>query len=608
MTTHRPRTGPEHWDSPPAALDGAWQAHVNGAVPVAARPTAATPPVPRARPAIVAHAAVLAAALACWVIALVTADLSRLSGYGLLAALPAPYYLALVLLAVGFALAAAAPSVRPALLGAYVVGLIAVLHATTPLLYPEPRYAWTYKHLGVIDYIAAHGSVDRAVDVYQNWPGFFALNAWFSQVAGIAPIDYAAWAQPAFELANAAVILFALRGVTRDARLRWIAVWLFVVANWIGQDYLAPQALGFLLTQVVLGLAIRCSAPRRGPPGEPSLASGPALFIAALCALATVVSHQLSPVVLIVSLAALRVVTGRPPAWIVAALAAVEAWWLWLSYDFISAHFRLFDVSVATTARPAAPALPGATLGADAPRAAILLMLALAGAGAVRRWRRGHRDLTALTLALAPGLVMGMQSYGGEAPIRAYLFALPWLAFFAAAACLPEPASRPQPALRRSWRLQAVTALVGTATLFGYFGQELLNYMAPADVALSRWYFAHAPPRASLTLIAPSFPDRVDRHYAVHLDSPPSLVEAPAFRPGRRAAADVATLTRLVRANHAPARYVALTPSGERYARYYGLLSPGSFAALARTLRGSPDFRLVHRERDAALFEYVGRR
>jgi hypothetical protein len=548
------------------------------------------------------HGAVLGGALACWVVALRGTDLSRIDGYGLLAALPATYYVALALAVAGFSAAAAERRVRPALLGAYVVALVVLLHATPALLYPEPRYAWTYKHLGVIDYIARHGTVDRSVDVYQNWPGFFALNAWFSRATGIAPIDYAGWAQCAFELANVAVILFALRGVTSDARLRWVAAWLFVVANWIGQDYLAPQALGFLLGQVVLGLAIRAVPPRRGPPAADDLAPGPALAAGVVCSLATVFSHQLSPVVLILSLAALRLTTGRPPAWAIAALAAVEAWWLFLSYDFVSAHFRLFDVAVQTSARSGGAGLPGAALSADASRAGIVLTVALAAAGVVLRRRGGHRDVTALTLVLAPALVMGVQSYGGEAPLRAYLFALPWLAFFAAAACAPARGAR---GLRRAWRLPAATTLIGATTLAGYFGQELVNFISPADVAASRWYLAHAPPGASLTLIAPNFPERLDARYAVHLDVPPSLVEAPGFRPHRLGAADVGRLSALLERDGAPVRFVALSPSQQRYARYHGLAPAGSFGRLAAALRASPDYRLVYDRGGALLFRYV---
>lgn len=123
------------------------------------------------------------------------------------------------------------------------VSFVVMLHATTAILYPEPRYAWTYKHLGVIDYIAVHGQA-RAIDAYHNWPCFFALNAWFSAATCLDAIDYAAWAQTFFGLANVAAMLFALRGVTRDPRLLWTAAWIFVVANWIALRSEGSSACG----------------------------------------------------------------------------------------------------------------------------------------------------------------------------------------------------------------------------------------------------------------------------------------------------------------------------------------------------------------------------
>ena len=69
-----------------------------------------------------------------------------------------------------------------------------MIHGTAPLLFAEPRYAWTYKHIGVVQYINLHGALDASIDIYHNWPGFFALAAWFGRIAGInTPLAYAAW-------------------------------------------------------------------------------------------------------------------------------------------------------------------------------------------------------------------------------------------------------------------------------------------------------------------------------------------------------------------------------------------------------------------------------
>ena len=250
-----------------------------------------------------------------------------MAGTGLLDAMPASYFLAFALLLVGFVVAVSRPVVEPRLLGVYVVALILVLHGTTPLLYDEPRYPWVFTHLGVISFIGEAGVADRRVDIYNNWPGFFALASWLTRLTELPPSAYAEWAQVFFNLANVAALRFALRGVTGNERLLWTACWLFLLGNWVAQDYLAPQAFGFLLALVILGLALRVRATSnrgRGPrrpvvrrrigelasadastAGRSRAASASplsprgALLVGGLCYLAVVVSHQLTPLILI---------------------------------------------------------------------------------------------------------------------------------------------------------------------------------------------------------------------------------------------------------------------------------------------------------------------
>src|SRR4029453_5030138 len=48
-----------------------------------------------------------------------------------------------------------------------------------------------------------------------------------------------------------------------DTDVRWIGLWLFLLGNWVGQDYLAPQAFAFLLTMAVLAIGLAWL--RKGP-------------------------------------------------------------------------------------------------------------------------------------------------------------------------------------------------------------------------------------------------------------------------------------------------------------------------------------------------------
>jgi hypothetical protein len=469
----RPAPRDARWDAPSAGLDGHQEPAGGRASTAVSMPNGGAQP---ANPAL-AHAAIICAALVWWGIALLGADPRRVSGHGLQTGLPPTYYAALASLAVGFAIATSRRRVQPAVLGCYVVALVVVLHATTAALWGQPRYAGTSDQLRLIDSVVGHGTVD----VFQSWPGFFALIAWSSRATGVPAVDYATWAPLAFGLASVAAVLFALRGVTRDPRLQWTAVWLFVVANSVGVDHLTPQAFGFLLVEIVLGLVLRygpvstrgrrptqwldrmidrigAEARRGGPRAELAISPLPlnaraAAGLGALCSLAVITVDPLSPVVLILSLGALTLVTGRPPLWAVAGLVAAEAWWVGVGHDALSRHSGLVGIDLA------GHGLAGTALSVDVPRAGILLTLALAGAGLVRRWRAGHADVAPLALVAAPALVLALQLSGDEAPLRAYLFALPWVAFLAAAACDATP-------VRASRRVAPVAMILAATAVF----------------------------------------------------------------------------------------------------------------------------------------------
>ena len=601
---------------------------------------------PRARmrgpglsPGVVPHLAVVALALAAWAWSLAGADLERMAGTGLLGALPASYFLAFALLLGGFVVAVSRPALEPRLLGVYVLALVLVLHGTTPLLYDEPRYSWVFPHLGVIGFIAETGAVNRDLDIYNNWPGFFAFGGWLTRVTGVPPSAYAEWAQVFFTLAGVAALRFALRGMTGNERLLWTATWLFVLGNWVAQDYLSPQAFTFVLALVVLGLALRLEVrslvPRTRPglwlagllgrlravlphgrrihePRPPSpLSPRGALVVGGGCYLAVVVSHQLTPVVLIAAVTALALVGRRVPLWVPLCMAVVEAGWLALAWPYLSERYDLFDPDPGSSAAPAGyelgDGLPGLGLVAWAGRVELLVLGALALIGVARRIGARRWDLAAAILVMAPLLIVGMQSYGGESRYRIYLFALPWLCFFAAAACLPVAGSRLARALR-PWRLALASAVLGVCVLFAYFGLELSNRLRTEDVQAAAWFERHAPPGSLLVGLAENFPRRLTAHYPEVYDpshpGAPALLDRAGFRGRRLGRADLPRIEAYVRGFGARHTYLIVTSNQERLARLYGLLPAGSVGRFDRTLRSSRSFRLVHEREGAAIFKY----
>jgi hypothetical protein len=566
-----------------------------------------------------AHLAVVALALALWVLGVRSTDVGRIDDFGLVPAFPATFYAACALLLAGFAAAVTSRRLPPpVVLGAYVVGLVLVIHGTAPLLYDEPRYAWTYKHLAVTDLIASTGHVDRSLDIYNNWPGFFVLAGWLQRLSGVPMIDVAGWAQVAFNLATVASLQFAFGGLTTDRRRVWLATALFLLGSWVGTDYYAPQALAFVLAFTFLGICLRATTPRRVAPrlrvalDAPAerLAAAPALASGACCWAALVVTHQLTPVLVIAAVCAL-VAVRRVPLWVPVAMIAVEAAWVTLAWDFLSSHFHLFDAKGVTTPDPhaggRATPLAGVGWAALAGRVVTATLVTLAAAGVLSAVRRRQVPGSALTLILAPCLVVPLQAYGGEGVFRAYVFALPWLALLAAAFLLDG-----QTGARRTLRLGATLAILAAGFLPAYFGLEQANRITGDDVATSRWYEAHAGPGALAVVAAPNFPSPLTRRYValrtMSGDGMTSLSDYPQLTRLRDGGAGAASIARFAAARRGGPLYVVLSGSQRRYAQLYGLFHPGFLSGLDRALARAPAFRRVYGTGQSSVYEYVGSR
>ena len=181
-----------------------------------------------------------------WAVGVARTDTSHLGEYGLPAVLPYRFLRGVALLVISVAFELARPVLTPARMAMHAVVLVVMLYGTAPLVYQQSRYPWVYKTVGVIQYVSAHGQLDRQIDIYQNWPGFFALAACSRRPRLSSPLVYAKWAQLFFELAALPLLYLAYRALALPARQRWIALFIYSGSNWIGQDYLSPQAMGTL--------------------------------------------------------------------------------------------------------------------------------------------------------------------------------------------------------------------------------------------------------------------------------------------------------------------------------------------------------------------------
>jgi hypothetical protein len=265
---------------------------------------------------------------------------------------------------------------------------------------------------------------------------------------------------------------------------------------------------------------------------ERRLAMGVVLLLHA----AVVVSHQLTPYIILVGLALLAMLGLVRPIPLIIGLAAVTGLYLLPNLDFVIQKFGIF-----TGANP----LENVALGSNTDPLLLekkirnqvsltlmLAMLALAGSGLVLLARRAAGQAVVVgCLMMSPAALLLSQNYGGEARHRVYLFMLPWISY-AAASLILHAANLRRPAVRRIGNMFRWLAIGSIATMFviSNFGDEDIVYIPPAEVAGFESLYRAAEPGTVFIMATQGSPTRLAASYAVTIaddGTTPTLADAP---------------------------------------------------------------------------------
>jgi len=573
----------------------------------------------------------LLCALAVWIACLRRIDPSAMNDLGLASVLPYRAWLPHLLLSAGFFFVICRQPGRVWLPCLYLIALVLVLHATPAIEYGTLRYPWAWKHLGIVDYIQRHGSVDRATPIlsaYHNWPGFFAAAAFIADLVGVRDLaGPALWAPVVLNLLYLAALPMLYRSFTDDHRAIFSATWIFLSGNWIGQDYFSPQGVSFFFYLVLLALCLRFLARQpspaatdnwrvsqamatlaqwleRGLPTPSALPNGASRVVvtatALLLILAMTVSHQLTPLVTISALGILAAFQRLAVGLFLFAGVTVAFWVLYVAAPFVAVVLpvelramgelsaSLVDISVVS---------PGQAFISLICRLLTLGIAIAAIGGGIRRLACGYRDGVAAALAAAPLPLLVVTSYGGEIMFRVYLFALPFLAFFAAALFFPSPRHG------SSVGTPAVTALIGfalaVAFVFANNGKDRQYAFAAEDVAAAQWLYENAPQGTLVVEGAPLYPSQFRNvEYFTHVslaDEPPESRAELLARPAR-------VLARWLDSSDYHAAFIILTRNQQAYVDAMGIMPGGGFEKIKQALLASPRFRLVHATSGTMIF------
>ncbi|MGB6454238.1 MAG: hypothetical protein WBH47_07070 [Streptosporangiaceae bacterium] len=585
--------------------------------------------------------------------------MAHVGPYGLVTALPIVFFLGLALLVASSAMELIHRPLSRVRMALHAVALVVMLYGTAPLVYQEGRYSWLYKTIGVVQYVNAHGQLDRHVDIYQNWPGFFAFAAWFDKVAGVgSPLAYAKWAQLVAELAALPLLNMAYTALSLPVRQRWMAILLYSASNWIAQDYFSPQALGTLLSLGVIAIALRWAfggnsvgqkrrldhdhdrADRRQYWAHWRIRRAqPFVLTLILVFFVLTFSHELSPYIVMVQLSCLAVAGLLRPRWLPLLLAGVAVGYFLPRFGFVNSHFGLlksfgnFFSNATPPSGSGTPVRPSQQLIQYCAGALSLGIWAVALIGAWLRRRSRRTALALFILAYSPIVVLVLGAYGDEGVLRVYLFSLPWAAALVAAALAPLPALavRGQSGLRsrrpfsvgrrphqadvavahtrnqgtRATAVRMVIAMAISLTLWlpAFFGDDAANTVSQFEVDTVTSFFQTAPPGV-IFLPTTGAPIADTSRYDLFTESPifgqGGTVDKGLPTPS---VADLLARTAVRFTEGLEPSYVMVSPSMIAYNAAYPTTPPASFRILLASLAHSSEWIPLTRSHGIYIYE-----
>jgi hypothetical protein len=581
------------------------------------------------------QASVPLAIAGAWALTIRDVNLRAMTDMGLVSVLPHATILLLFLLTVSFCLSLARRPLNPVVPLIHVIVLVVILYGVTAFLEPEPRFGSAWRFVGIIDYITRHGSSDPNIDAFFNWPGFFALGALITKAAGFQnALSILAWGPLVFNLLFLAPLVVIFRWASDDRRVTWLGLWVFYSTNWVAQDYISNQAMGYTLWLSTLAALLTWFTPRpsrlaaQAPLRQLVRALDPRVLLASLRVQsenrvagtapgrrvvllllilamygATVTGHQLTPVPVILTTIGL-ILFARLETRLLPVIMAVllGAWISYMTTAYLAGHAGELTGSLGQVTQNLNGGVSQRVVGSSGHELIVNIRLfatvaiwLLAAIGLLRRLRAGHADVGMAVVAGVPFLLPALQAYGGEILFRVFLFSLPGIAFFIATLAFPSPHAG------RAWFTVAGAAIVGCLLLlvFQYtrYGNERLDYFTRGDYATAQAFYRVAPPGSTVYAGGENMPWRY-RDYAAY--NYKDVSDLPEWKTPRPDASKLAVSLRAALASSGGG-YIVVTRSTKVAA---GMLEskPHALDELVAALRMLPGLREVYRNEDGDLF------
>jgi hypothetical protein len=563
-----------------------------------------------------------------FVVSLGKIDLHGMSDLGLIVVLPPEIYISLFLLTFSFIWTVHQPEEHTFMLLLHIILLIIALHGITVPLEEVPRFNVTWRHMGLVDYMLRNQSINPRIDAYFNWPAFFVLEAFVMQAMGLKdPSQLAFWPSAFNSLLYIGPLLLILRSVSDNRKLIWFALWLFYIANWIGQDYFAPQSLNFFLYITILGVLLWSFKGTQSIPwlerllisthlrmelSEPQEQRPPVrgrntarqqrligLSVILLSMMFSVASHQLTPFAILISVAVLSLfyqISARGLGYILAIMIAV--WMVYLAVAFMQNRTELLLANVGQVDEAISSNVTERLNGSTGHNIVVRVRLVetfffwgLAFWGGFRHIKKNFRNLVPVLLACAPFTLLILQFYGGEMLLRIYFFTLPFMVFFVSGLIYTE---FPQKYFRWQPWLAGLLSLVLIASFYiSRYGNEKFDQFTAKEVEAVTYLYKIAEPRSLLAAPSPHYPIKFKGYelYPVRFYQDPVL------------SGDVNALVTAMEESKARASYFTVTTSQESFFYLFYKFPPEEMRKFEDKMVASGRFERIYSNENARIYK-----
>jgi hypothetical protein len=574
--------------------------------------------------ALVVGWAMVGAGLLAWLLTLRPIHASDVTDIGLISALPPGTWLAIALITVAFTVAVELRPISLPLAVWSILSMALVLYATPALIEALPRFNTTYVHVGLMEAIVRSGRLFPEFDARYSWPLFFTAGAMISQLARIDLLTIAAWVPLVTSLAVLPALWVLVHAFANDHRIALVAMWFFLLVDWVGQDYLSPQGMNLVIYVwfiAIVSLVFRRAAQPRpwvtramarsrlpmqvfldamGRPIGPAIARSGMLLVIVFLAFTSASSHQLTPFAMVGASLGLAVVGRTSLRSLPIIVAVITALWVSLAgQDYLLGNLAQLLKDFGDPAGNASTSVAGRLHGSPGHVFVVTERIfytaafwAVAAIGVYRRIRSGFWDVGAMVLAVVPFGIIIFQSYGGEVFLRCFLLSLPAMAFFAAASIYPVFYSRS--------RFQAVALVVVSVALVGGFlvaryGNERADIVEVGELAGADRAYTVMPQGSLITTVDYNSPIRyrfVDLYDYLELQG-----RVADFTP-----TEITTQIEAVRDGRPAFLFIS---RGQQALEELVGNSADDWAAMVAGIEGSPRFEPVFETPDASLFRIV---